>query len=59
MASIVVEKIADAIPLHRQAKQYQRSGVPLHRSTLVDLFHRTADILAPLPAATPAAHSAQ
>jgi transposase len=48
MANVVVQKIADAIPLHRQAKQFQRSGVPLHRSTLADLFHRTADIVAPL-----------
>ena len=48
MANVVVSKVADAIPLHRLAKQFQRSGVPMHRSTLVDLFHRSAEILDPL-----------
>jgi transposase len=48
MAHLAVAKCADAIPLHRLAKQFRRSGVPLNRSTLVDLFHRSAEILAPL-----------
>jgi len=48
IAHVVVSKIADAIPLHRLAKQFQRSGVPLHRSTLVDLFHQCARSVEPL-----------
>lgn len=41
-------KCADSIPLHRLAKQYQRLGIPMSRSTLTDLFHATAEKLAPL-----------
>jgi transposase len=48
IAHVVVSKIADAIPLHRLAKQFQRSGVPLHRSTLVDLFDQCARSVEPL-----------
>ena len=48
MAHIVVMKCADAIPLHRLAKQYQRLGIPMSRSTLTDLFHAAAEKLAPL-----------
>ena len=39
---------ADAIPICRLAKQYRRSGVPVRRSSLNDLFHRTAEGTAPL-----------
>ena len=48
LAHIAVTKCADAIPLHRLAKQYQRLGIPMSRSTLTDLFHATAEKLAPL-----------
>ena len=48
MAQVVVAKCADCIPLHRQAKAYQRAGVPMSRSTLTDMFHRVAEITAPL-----------
>lgn len=48
LAHIAVMKCADAIPLHRLAKQYQRLGIPMSRSTLTDLFHATAEKLAPL-----------
>lgn len=48
MAHIAVMKCADATPLHRLAKQYQRLGIPMSRSTLTDLFHATAAKLAPL-----------
>jgi transposase len=47
-AHIVVTKCADATPLHRLAKQYQRLGIPMSRSTLTDLFHAAAEKLAPL-----------
>lgn len=48
LAHIAVMKCADALPLHRLAKQYQRLGIPMARSTLTDLFHATAEKLAPL-----------
>jgi transposase len=48
IAHIAVTKCADAIPLHRLAKQYQRLGIPMSRSTLTDLFHAAAAKLAPL-----------
>jgi transposase len=48
IAHLMVMKCADSIPLYRLAKQYQRLGIPMSRSTLTDLFHRAADKLAPL-----------
>jgi transposase len=48
IAHIVVTKCADATPLHRLAKQYQRLGIPMSRSTLTDLFHAAAEKLSPL-----------
>ncbi|HEY0363908.1 MAG TPA: IS66 family transposase [Solirubrobacteraceae bacterium] len=48
LAHIAVTKCADAIPLHRLAKQYQRLDIPMSRSTLTDLFHATAEKLAPI-----------
>jgi len=48
MAQVVVAKCADAIPLYRQAKAFNRAGVPMSRSTLGDVFHRVAEITQPL-----------
>ena len=48
MAQVVVAKCADAIPLYRQAKAFNRAGVPMSRSTLGDVFHRVAGITQPL-----------
>ena len=48
LAHTIVSKCADSLPLYRQAKQYRRLGVPISRSTLTDLFHRGAELLAPL-----------
>ena len=48
IASVVVAKCADAIPLHRQAKAFQRAGIPMSDSTLGDVFHRAAEITEPL-----------
>lgn len=48
IAHLVVMKCADSIPLHRLAKQYQRLGIPMSRSTLTDLFHAAATKVAPL-----------
>lgn len=48
VAHLAVMKCADSIPLHRLAKQYQRLGIPMSRSTITDQFHAAADKLAPL-----------
>jgi transposase len=48
IAHLIVMKCADSIPLHRLAKQYQRLGIPMARSTLTDLFHAAAEKLEPL-----------
>jgi transposase len=50
LAHIVTAKCADSIPLYRQAKALARAGIPINRTTLGDLFHTSADVLAPLPA---------
>lgn len=48
VAHIVTAKCADSIPLYRLEKEFNRLGVPLARSTMTDMFHSAADILAPL-----------
>jgi transposase len=48
IAHLVVMKCGDSIPLYRLAKQYQRLGIPMSRSTLTDLFHAAAEKLEPL-----------
>jgi transposase len=48
MAQVAVSKCADSLPLHRQAKAYQRVGVQVNDSTLGDLFRRTAELTRPL-----------
>ena len=48
VAHLIVSKCSDSIPLYRLEKQYQRVGVPIARSTMTDLFHRHAEMLAPL-----------
>jgi transposase len=48
LAHLAVAKCADSIPIYRTAKQYRRHGVLVRRSTLNDLFHRTAEETAPL-----------
>lgn len=47
-AHAVVSKCLDSIPFYRLAKQFERTGIPLARSTICDMFHRTAGLLAPL-----------
>ena len=48
VAHLVVAKCDDGIPLHRLEKQFARCGIPIARSTMTDLFHRAAELLAPL-----------
>ena len=47
-AYAVVSKCADSMPLNRIAKRFARAGLHMCRSTLTDLFHRTAELLAPI-----------
>ena len=47
-AHVLVSKCLDSMPLHRQARQYERLGVPIARSTLGDIFSRSATMLEPL-----------
>ena len=47
-AQVAVAKCADSLPLYRQAKAMKRAGVRIGRSTLGDVFHRTAEALKPL-----------
>jgi transposase len=48
VAHLIVAKCDDGIPIYRLEKQYARSGVPIARSTMTDLFHRAAELLAPI-----------
>jgi transposase len=48
IAHLVTMKCGDSIPIHRLAKQYERLGIPMARSTMTDLFHAAARSLAPL-----------
>ncbi|ANQ52939.2 IS66 family transposase (plasmid) [Flammeovirga sp. MY04] len=44
-AQMVVSKFIDHIPIHRFIKQFERQGVYLKNTTLIDLQKRTADKL--------------
>jgi transposase len=48
IAHLIVAKCADSIPLYRLEKDFKRTGLPISRSTMTDLFHRAAELLAPL-----------
>lgn len=50
IAFLVVAKCGDSIPLYRLEKHFRRIGIPVARSTMTDLFHRAAGLLAPLVA---------
>lgn len=50
IASIIVQKCEDGIPIYRLEKQFDRLGIPMARSTMNDLFHRGATLLAPIAA---------
>ena len=47
-AHVAVAKCGDSIPLDRQARSFKRAGVPMSKSTLCDVFHRSAGLLSPL-----------
>jgi transposase len=48
VAHLVTSKCADSTPFYRLEKACKRSGMPLSRSTMVDLFHRAAFELTPI-----------
>lgn len=48
VAHLVVQKCADSIPLYRLEKQFARTGIPISRSTMTDLFHRAGRLVQPL-----------
>lgn len=50
-AHLAVAKCRDSLPLYRLEKAYKSIGIPISRSTMTDLLHRTARELAPLYAA--------
>ncbi len=48
LASVVVEKYMDHLPVYRQVQRYKREGIPLARSTLEGWVAQVADLLTPL-----------
>jgi len=48
LAQIVTSKYADALPLYRQAKIFERMGVDLCRATLASWVIRMGDLVTPL-----------
>ena len=48
VAHLMVSRALDAIPFYRMEKQFKRLGIPMARSTMVELFHRYAADLKPL-----------
>ena len=48
IARVVVNKVLDCLPLHRQSKMFGREGLHVARSTLGDLYHRAASLIEPL-----------
>ena len=47
-AHVVVSKVDDALPLERQSKILERQGVEINKSSLCDIFHRSAELLSPI-----------
>ncbi len=48
LAHITVAKCADHLPIYRLEKELARKGVPVARSTMNELLHRTSNLLAPI-----------
>lgn len=47
-AHVIVSKCLDSIPFYRLSKQFERTGIPLARSSICDMFHRSAGLLTPI-----------
>lgn len=48
IAHLVTSKCADSMPLYRLEKAYARVGIPVSRSSMHEVFHRSAEILRPI-----------
>ena len=48
IAHLITAKCGDSLPLYRLEKHYQRIGLPIARATMVEQFHRAAELLAPI-----------
>lgn len=48
LAHLAVSKCADHLPIYRLEKAFARAGIPVARSTMNELLHRTSSILQPL-----------
>jgi transposase len=48
LAQVIVSKVADHLPLHRQAKMFRRLGVELSDQTLCGWLRQSAELLEPL-----------
>ena len=48
LAQVVTAKFRDHLPLYRQARIYQREGVDIPQSTLVDWVRQAHELLAPI-----------
>jgi transposase len=48
LAHIVYSKCSLSLPIYRLEKQYRTIGIPIARSTMTELFHRSAELLGPL-----------
>lgn len=48
MASVVVEKFADGLPLYRQAARFSREGIEISRGTLSNWVVKAGDLCSPL-----------
>jgi transposase len=48
LAAVIVGKVADHIPVHRQAKMFRRFGVEIADQTMCGWLRQSADLLEPL-----------
>ena len=48
LATLVVEKYCDHLPIHRQMTRFDRAGIKLAHSTLLDWTSKTCNLLQPL-----------
>jgi transposase len=48
LAQVIVSKLADHLPLHRQAKMFRRYGIEIAEQTMCDWMRQSAELLHPL-----------
>jgi transposase len=48
LAQVIVSKLADHLPLHRQAKMFRRHGIEIAEQTMCDWMAQSAELLQPL-----------